>query len=174
MLQILPNNLLLARIDTTGQAVQPVGVIYESNLGTNIADADVTITDDGKVVVVWSEVSDWNDGPRTMWIAWTDWHEFLDTPNEELPALPHEISLSSYPNPFNSTVTIKYDLPQAGHAKLTAYDLQGRVVATLFDDFAPAGSTELHWSPENLASGVYFLNLEAPLANATHKILYLK
>ncbi len=173
-IQALPGYLLLARIDTSGNEVQPVGVLYETDGTSFIVDADVTISDSGKVIAVWSEYSDWNEGPHVLKIAWTDWTTFLDTPEQQALAIPNELSLSTYPNPFNSTVTIKYDLPQAGHAKLTAYDLQGRTVATLFDDFAPAGSAELHWSPENLASGVYFLNLEAPLANTTHKILYLK
>lgn len=173
-LQALPGYLLLSRIDTSGNEVQPVGVLYETDGTSFIVDADVTISDSGKVIAVWSEYTDWNEGPHSLKIAWTEWTTFLDTPEQQSPAIPSEISLSSFPNPFNSTVTIQYDLPQAGHAKLTAYDLQGRVVATLFDDFASAGNTELHWSPENLASGVYFLNLEAPKANATHKILFLK
>ncbi len=173
-LQVIPGYLLLARIDTSGNEVQPVGVLYETDGTSFIVDADVTISDSGEVIAVWSEYTDWNEGPRVLKIAWTDWTTYLDTPEQQAPTVPREISLSSYPNPFNSTATIKYDLPQAGRAKLTAYDLQGRVVATLFDDFAPAGSAELHWSPENLASGVYFISLEAPLAHATHKILYLK
>ncbi len=173
-LQVSDTQLLLARIDTVGQEVQPIGILYETVGEHYIMDTDITITDNGQVVAVWSENSDLEAGAREIKIAWTNWDTFLDTPEQGVPSVPRELSLSSYPNPFNSTATIKYDLPQAGHAKLTAYDLHGRVVATLFDDFAPAGSAELHWSPENLASGVYFLNLEAPLAHATHKILYLK
>ncbi len=173
-LQATPGALLLARIDTAGNEVQPPGVLYETDGPPFIVDADVTITDDGKVVAVWSEYTDWTEGPRQLKIASTEWTTFLDTPEHSAPTIPRELSLSSYPNPFNSTVTIQYELPTAGDVTLMAFDLHGRRVATLTDEFASAGSKKLHWSPENLASGVYFITLHAPFAQTTHKILYLK
>ena len=172
--QATPGALLLARIDTSGNEVQPVGMLYGVDGPPYIVDADVTITDDGKVVAVWTEYDTWEEGPRSIKIAWTEWETLLDTPEQVSPTLPSELSLSTYPNPFNSTVTIRYDLPQAGHATLTAYDLQGRKVSTLTDEFSPSGNKELRWTPENLASGVYFLTLRAPYAYTTRKILYLK
>jgi len=135
--------------------------------GLSLAGTFVVILQDGAMMIPYIE----QDSLR---VGHWQWEQQLYTPWHESPVIPSDLSLSSFPNPFNSTVTIQYDLPQAGHAKLTAYDLQGRVVANIFDSFVPAGSAELHWSPENLASGVYFLNLEAPLAHASHKILYLK
>ncbi|MCB9357391.1 MAG: T9SS type A sorting domain-containing protein [Calditrichaeota bacterium] len=173
-LQATPGNLMLARIDTAGNEVQPVGMLYGTDGPPFIQDADVTITEDGKIVAVWSEFQDWNEGPRDLKIAWTDWTTFLATPDHTTPLVPNTLALSAYPNPFNSTVTIRYDLPQAGSVTLAVYDLQGRKVSTLMNEFAPSGSNELRWSPDQLASGVYFLTLEAPLATTTSKLLYLK
>lgn len=173
-IQALPGYLLLARIDTSGNEVQPVGVLYETDGTSFIVDADVTISDSGEVIAVWSEYTDWNEGPHVLKIAWTDWATFLDTPEQQAPAIPREISLSSYPNPFNSTVTIQYDLPQAGHVSLSIFDIRGRLVETLRDDFAPSGSHTQSWSPTELASGVYFARLNVGQVQNTTKLLYLK
>lgn len=173
-LQVTPGALLLARIDTAGQEVQPVGVLYETDGPPFIVDADVTITDDGKVVAVWSEYTDWNEGPHSLKIAWTEWTTFLDTEDQSSPVIPTDLSLSSYPNPFNSTVTIKYDLPVSADVRLDVFDIQGRLAATLFNNFASAGSHSVSWSPEHLASGVYFARLTSSDVQVTHKLLYMK
>lgn len=173
-LQINPGNLMLARIDTAGNEVQPVGTLYATDGPPFVVDADVTITDDGKVVAVWSEYSEWSEGPRVLKIAWTNWTTYLDTPRDGAAPLPHELALSAYPNPFNSTVTIRYDLPQAGHVELAVYDLQGRLVETLRDEFAQSGSHELKWSPRHAASGVYLARMTAQSGQHTAKLLYLR
>ncbi|MBL0062834.1 MAG: T9SS type A sorting domain-containing protein [bacterium] len=173
-LQVNPGYLFLARIDTSGNEVQPVGVLYETDGTSFIVDADVTISDSGEVIAVWSEYTDWNEGPHVLKIAWTDWTTYLGTPVQQAPAIPSEISLSSYPNPFNSTVTIKYDLPTASRVSLSIFDIRGRLVETLLDDFTPSGSHTQSWSPTELASGVYFARLNADQVSATSKLLYLK
>ncbi len=173
-IQALPGYLLLARIDTSGNEVQPVGVLYETDGTSFIVDADVTISDSGEVIAVWSEYTDWNEGPHVLKIAWTDWTTYLDTPEQQAPAIPRQISLSSYPNPFNSTVTIKYDLPIASRVTLSIFDIQGRLVETIRDDFTPSGNHTQSWSPTELASGVYFARLNADHVSATSKLLYLK
>jgi hypothetical protein len=173
-IQALPGYLLLARIDTSGNEVQPVGVLYETDGTSFIVDADVTISDSGEVIAVWSEYTDWNEGPHVLKIAWTDWTTYLDTPEQQAPAIPRQISLSSYPNPFNSTVTIKYDLPIASRVTLSIFDIHGRLVETILNDFTPSGSHTQVWSPTKLASGVYFARLNAELIQSTTKLLYLK
>jgi len=160
--------LTIGQLSLDGQLIRRPTPVLEGSHNLQ----DVTIADNGDICFIWSEFVD-PYGYITRLLV-VPWDAVLDAPKAESPVIPSDLSLSSYPNPFNSTVTIQYDLPQAGHAKLTTYDLQGRVVATLFDDFASAGNTELHWSPENLASGVYFITLEAPKARTTHKILFLK
>ncbi len=168
-----PGYLLVARVDTTGQPVQPVGVLYETSGTSLIANADVTITDDGKVVCVWSEYDDESEGPRRLKTAWVAWDEFVDTPDQSAPA-PQEFTLSAYPNPFNSSVTISFELPRSGDVELNIFDLNGRLVETLRDDFSTAGTHTLNWSPGDLASGVYFAQMEAMSAQRTRKMLFIK
>jgi hypothetical protein len=170
----LVRGLFVSRLDTTGAPVATTGMAYWQRNDSLLGIPAATITDDGTIHIIWEEYARWpNNGYQLKYVS-LDWETPLASPDQHAPAIPDKISLSAYPNPFNSTVTISFDLPQAAHITLTAYDLQGRVVSTLLDGFAPSGNKELHWSPKNLASGVYFLTLRAPNTTATQKLLYLK
>jgi len=173
VLEANPGYLMIARVDTTGQPVQPVGVLYETSGSNLIANADITITDDGKVVCVWSESNDASEGPRVVKTAWVAWDEFVSAPEQTQPT-PQDFSFSAFPNPFNSSVTIAFDLPRSGDVELNIFDLNGRLVETLRDGFTSAGAHTVNWSPASAASGVYFARLGAEDFQTTRKLLYLK
>ncbi|MBU0520049.1 T9SS type A sorting domain-containing protein [bacterium] len=61
---------------------------------------------------------------------------------------------SSYPNPFNSTTTIGFDLPSATQVKFTVYDLSATPVATVVDGLREAGSHEVTSNGSTLAAGI--------------------
>jgi subtilisin-like proprotein convertase family protein len=67
----------------------------------------------------------------------------------------------NYPNPFNPVTNIRYDLPKANHVKLVVYDILGREVKTLVNEFKNAGTYELNFDATNLASGTYFYRIDA-------------
>lgn len=68
--------------------------------------------------------------------------------------------MQSYPNPFNPTTTINYQLPTANHVTLKVYDVLGREVATLVDENKTAGSYQATFDGSRFASGVYFYRIE--------------
>ena len=68
----------------------------------------------------------------------------------------------NHPNPFNPRTTINFSTPREGHVNLSVYDIRGRRVGTLMDETQPAGEHSLVFSPDDLASGVYFYRLKAP------------
>jgi hypothetical protein len=80
--------------------------------------------------------------------------------------IPREFSVSqNYPNPFNPSTTIKYYVPYASHVKIIIYDLLGRQIRTLFNDFVVAGIQSIEWDGTNsygkrVSSGVYFYQLK--------------
>ena len=74
---------------------------------------------------------------------------------------PSSFSLSVFPNPFNPSTEIRYDLPRAGHVSLRVYDLLGREVAVLKDGFVEAGTHRVTFDGSDLASGVYICRLQA-------------
>ncbi len=77
-------------------------------------------------------------------------------------AAPKEFSLAlNYPNPFNPTTTIKYQLAAESKVSLRVYNELGQVIATLVDGTQAAGFRSIDWNAGNNASGVYFYRLEA-------------
>jgi hypothetical protein len=69
---------------------------------------------------------------------------------------PDVYSFGGYPNPFNPSTQINFDLPEAGNVLLVIYDVLGREVANLADGYHEAGYHSATWNPEVLSSGVYF------------------
>jgi photosystem II stability/assembly factor-like uncharacterized protein len=82
--------------------------------------------------------------------------------------------LSAYPNPFNGTTRIRYDLERPGPVNLTLYNLTGQRVRTLVDQRVESGSHELSLSSDGLASGTYVIRLAAPGTLRAEKILVVK
>jgi predicted outer membrane repeat protein len=101
-------------------------------------------------------------------------HRIPSAANPQFIPYPLSLSLSSYPNPFNAVVTIRYDMPASGRASLKVYDLTGREVRTLVDKQMAAGSYSIYWNAENLPSGMYFVMLKATGQQRIQKVLLLK
>jgi len=80
----------------------------------------------------------------------------------DLADLPSEFALlSNYPNPFNASTVISYELPTDAHVKLEIYNLFGQKVATVVDGQQEAGYKSVTWEDSEAASGVYFYKLTA-------------
>ena len=94
--------------------------------------------------------------------------------------IPSDISLSqNYPNPFNPETTIRYKLQAASNVSLKVYDLLGREVATLVDEYKAAGIYQARFSVKtpymaSLPSSIYFYRLNAGSFVQTKKMLLLK
>ena len=86
------------------------------------------------------------------------------------------VLLQNYPNPFNPSTKISWQSPVSGRQTLKVYDILGREVATLVDEYRPAGrySVEFSMNNEQLSSGVYFYRLTAGSYSAVKKMIYLK
>ena len=80
----------------------------------------------------------------------------------------------NYSNPFNPTTIIRYALPEGDHVSMKVYDVLGKQVTTLTDEWQPAGLHTAIFSANSLSSGAYFLNFRAGRFNTTKKILFLK
>jgi hypothetical protein len=85
----------------------------------------------------------------------------------------------NYPNPFNPTTTIRYDLFDAGAVTLSIYNVLGQRVRTLVSERRPAGHNEATWDGTDdhghrVASGVYVYKLETGATVRTRKMLLLK
>jgi hypothetical protein len=67
--------------------------------------------------------------------------------------------MQNFPNPFNPSTQINFDLPYAGQVSLIVYDVLGREVATLAAGFHQAGHHSVTWDASRQSSGVYFYRL---------------
>ena len=82
--------------------------------------------------------------------------------------------LSIYPNPFNSSTRIRYDLLKRENVEINLYNLQGRFVKALADEIQSAGRHELDLSLSDFASGVYFVQLKTASTHKVEKLMLLK
>ena len=69
----------------------------------------------------------------------------------------------NFPNPFNPSTVIQYQLPQDAYVSLKVYDIVGRLVTTLVERMEEAGFKTVTLDARNLASGVYFYRLQAQI-----------
>ena len=90
---------------------------------------------------------------------------------------PNETGIKgNYPNPFNPTTEIKFDLSDAnaGLVNVSVFDIQGRKVATLHNDVTSAGYHSYIFDASNFASGKYFVRITTPNYTETHNMTLLK
>ncbi len=104
----------------------------------------------------------------------------VPTAADKDPALPAVTALGSvYPNPFNPTTKIAFDLASKEHVELAIYDVSGRAVAVLIDRELGAGRHEALWNGKTAggataSSGVYFCTLRAGTVSETKKLVLLR
>ncbi len=101
---------------------------------------------------------------------------------------PNEFILEqNYPNPFNPSTKIRYSIPtpsssiplikernEVGFVTLKVYDILGNEIATLVNEYKPAGSYEVEFNSHQLAGGIYFYQLKTDNFIETKKMVYLK
>tara|TARA_B100001559_G_scaffold237650_1_gene200637 strand:- start:189 stop:2396 length:2208 start_codon:yes stop_codon:yes gene_type:complete len=90
--------------------------------------------------------------------------------------LPGEFALhAAYPNPFNPSTTISFDLPETGKVSLNVFDLKGALVGTLLNENKVGGTYQYKWTPNReLASGMYLFELKMKNKTRHQKITYIK
>ena len=88
---------------------------------------------------------------------------------------PSEFTLfQNYPNPFNPSTKISWQSPVGSWQTLKIYDVLGNEVATLVNEYKPAGKYEVEWDASNYPSGVYFYQLNSGSYIGTKKMILLK
>ncbi|MDE2999118.1 MAG: T9SS type A sorting domain-containing protein [Gemmatimonadota bacterium] len=93
--------------------------------------------------------------------------------------LPTEFAVNVYPNPFNPSTTISYELPEGAPVSVVIYDVLGQQVRHLISQFNSAGRYSVQWDARDnqgrgVASGVYIAKVDAGTATLSQKMLLLK
>lgn len=98
----------------------------------------------------------------------------------QVAAIPRVLTVSqNYPNPFNPSTQIEFALPRASHVKVEIFDILGRTVVTLLNEYMTAGDHEVVWDGKNsaghsVATGMYFYRIATETESAARKMLLLK
>ncbi len=86
-----------------------------------------------------------------------------------------EFSLfQNYPNPFNPSTKIKYSIPEGGRVVVKVFDILGKEVITLTDEYKDAGYYEVEFDAENLSSGIYFYKIVSGSYSEIKKMVLLR
>lgn len=101
--------------------------------------------------------------------------KYYSLSKEVVIGIPGQYLLSqNYPNPFNPVTVISYQIPDNENVLLKIYDINGKEVVTLVNEYKEAGSYEVNFNGSNFASGVYYYQLDAGDFKATKKMLLVK
>ena len=101
--------------------------------------------------------------------------EYFNLSNEVSVGVPDKFSLSqNYPNPFNPSTTISFDIPVDSKVKISLFDMSGREVADIVNEFKTAGYYTVNFNGSSLASGAYFYRIDAGNFVDTKKMLLVK
>ncbi len=121
-------------------------------VGFNVTDGDTTIHGGVRI-----HINDVNSVPN---------------PQSTIPE--HYFLADPFPNPFNSTTTIRFGLPVAGEVDLVVRDLSGRSVAVLAGGRYEAGYHEVIWDAGAVPAGVYLVELRTDGGKISKKVTLIK
>ncbi|HSW54406.1 MAG TPA: FG-GAP-like repeat-containing protein [Ignavibacteriaceae bacterium] len=95
--------------------------------------------------------------------------------DEEINKLPTEYEITqNFPNPFNPTTTLRYSIINPELVRIIIYDIMGKEVKTLVNEFKQAGSYEVQFDASEIVSGIYLYKIESSSFVQTKKMILLK
>lgn len=153
----------------------PAGkVLWQENFRINDREAhistDLDIDNSGNIVVTGyvSNMVDTNDFLTVKFSQITG----SNIQQEEIPG--NFLIYQNYPNPFNPTTNIRFDIPYDAEVKIVIYDMVGREVNVLANEFKQAGSYEISFDASALSSGIYFYQITANNYSEAKKMIFIK
>ncbi|MBL0061110.1 MAG: VCBS repeat-containing protein [bacterium] len=99
---------------------------------------------------------------------------FVQAEEQAIPVVDQQVLVKSYPNPFNSNVTLETALPTRGLTKVEIFNTLGQRVATLHEGIAGPGMLALKWQPSGLASGMYLVTATQGQLSDTQSVQFIK
>ncbi len=89
--------------------------------------------------------------------------------------LPTHVALhEAYPNPFNPSTTVRFDLPASASVRVEAFDMLGRSVARLVEGVLPAGFHQVTWDASSIGSGSYLIRMTTGNSVLTRSVILVK
>jgi len=172
----------IVKLNASGNALE-----YSSFIGGSGGDSGFSISVDINSCAYVTGYSNSSDFPITPGAFDESHNDSVDMfickfyfPQTYVASLPVEFRVTPpYPNPFNATTTIRYEIPEDVHVRIVVYDILGRQVSVLHDGFNNAGVYNAVWNGKDndgiiTGSGVYLYKLKAGKYNSFGKIVLLR
>jgi len=100
---------------------------------------------------------------------------YINTNNAFDISPPYSFSLlQNFPNPFNSTTTIFYELPDPSFVTISIYDIRGKLIKTLVNEYKLSGYQSVIWEPKDISSGIYIYKIDSGKYSSVKKCLLVK
>ena len=127
-------------------------VSFVNGSGTSTSQKDYSYTD--------KNLSSGKYNYRLKQVDYNGQYNYFNLNNEVNIGLPSKFDLSqNYPNPFNPSTKISFDIPVDGKVSITLYDISGKEVSKLVNEFKTAGYYSVSFNGSNLSSGTYFYRI---------------
>ncbi len=143
-----------------------------------ITDSDANPISDAVVEIIDQNDTSNNYSSGTNETGYFTISNITDIPSRKTNVPSEFIVLRNYPNPFNPTTIIYYELPRSENIEIKIYDILGREVRTLYNSYHKSGVYTLEWDGRNnwnspVAAGIYFCRLKTKDQFKVHKMILL-
>jgi hypothetical protein len=157
-----------------------IGVVEIESASSNYSQFSSEIIGNGQIpdsiMIQFQILSDSPTDPGIGSYAFIDQISFGQSTNiDDNSITPLEFTLEqNYPNPFNPSTVIRFSIPQNDNVMLRVFDLLGKEVVTLINEFKLRGVYEYEFNVSDLASGIYFYKLQSGDFVKTKKMIITK
>jgi Secretion system C-terminal sorting domain len=172
---ILSAEVYAARSTDAGETFENVKISESSfNLSTSVFFGDyINISAFNNMVrPVWVRVDNINS--TSIWTAIIDTFYTIGIKPSGNETPQHFELHQNYPNPFNPETKIKFEIPKSSDVLIKVYDLTGKEITTLVNQYLQIGKYQVRFSGEGLASGIYFYRIVADNYAETRKMILIK
>ncbi|MAG50188.1 hypothetical protein CL621_00940 [archaeon] len=161
------NSIILSKNNLIGNIPNSIFILpelnylflHDNNLGEIFSDS-ICILIDNEITIGLTENNFCYPYPSCISDHIITWQDCLLSVENNYSINPLTYSLGApYPNPFNNSVTIKYNVPMYSNIFLKVRDISGKQIKTLFDGSPLPGAYNVTWNAEKVSSGIYFISL---------------